>query len=928
MTRTRLAGSKTAPGPAAGSSAQPAQPAPSATAQGASPRLGAEQPPWSRGWAIAVIIALAVTAFAASCTLVWDCDVFWHLASGHWMLEHGKVLGTDPYSIDPMPEWVNVHWLFQVVIAILHKIGGFELLSIFKGVMAALTVSTFAWWLRKHVPPSWLILCGLALLITIAGRVRVRPEAFTLLLLTNTILLVDSVRRGASPLRMWWIVPMTLVWVNMHGIYILGLAVVWSAIACAAFERYVLRNSTLQGNLLTQHAISAAAVATAACLITPWPLEAAIQPLLLWTRVSGNNDFFTEGVSELYPTWKALGLFRGALALAGVTVLAMLVNFVMGIVRRRPRLPLAHVGWFVAFVFLAALAKRNVALIGPICAFLLAWHGKDILMPVRSGTFIRSKLWPAMTVLMLALAALQTAGYATEFSFRKEKAPFRFGVGLNRDEFPIDLAQWLADLPAEGDIFVADFGDASSFIYYGSVGRAKPARLLYMDGRLEAHDESRFINQHNISKELQSAASAQMVELPPSVRFVIVRHDSAGRMAALSQSQRFRLLRIDDTCACFEDTLWATRSVAKSPLPPDTQNLAQLDQPLVDSESIAGTPPRPKLWWRNNPTSLYYRRGEMLLYLGQYTQSDLRGKAPAGRYRATLLACRYLEAARTEGSYYGDIASGMLAQAFQDRAYQNYYAPGSQTPVNMDLARALRLYGQLNLNDLRDESTRRFAEQHLRTLLLAGQTDSAAAAVTRFMNNLPSGERVHPKVEYFDLRNAIQLQMQKAQDLAQQIETQDPLQRARLLTSPQIGLIDLAIAQTQAYMPVPVVADKPSAAAAARDELLFNLLLSKGQTDLARTLCGTDRVADASVRALRDALCDWADGYYDRAASALTDLCKADKSPLLHFYLADLLELTGNYDDARKALDGIQSDDAVLAGLIDRLRTRLESYSK
>lgn len=876
---------------------------------------------WSAGWMIATVAVLMLAAFASSFTKVWDSDIFWHLASGHWMLEHGKVLGTDPFSIDPKPEWVNVHWLFQLTIAALHQVGGFELLSVFKGVMAALTLGTFAFWLRKKVPPAWLILCGLGMLLTIASRIRVRPEAFTLLFLTITVLLVDSVRQGAGPRRMWWIVLMTVVWVNMHGIYILGLAVVWSAIACAAFERYVLRNTTLQGNLLTQHALSAAVVASAACLVTPWPLEAAIQPLLLWTRVSGNNDFYTYAVSELFPTWKALGNYYIPLAFAACTAAIMLVNFIMGLVGGKARLPLAHVGWFLAFVFLAALAKRNVALVGPVCGFLLAWHGKDILLDGRIAGLMRSKLWAAVTVLLIVVAVLQTASYATEMAFRRDHSPFRFGAGLNKEEFPVDLAMWLSALPAEGDVLVDDFGDASAFIYYGSVGREKPVRLLYMDGRLEAHDESRFIEQHRIHTELQKAQSARLVQLPPTVRFIIVRHDAPGPLGAMAQSpERYRLLKVDDTCACFEDKTWASRNSAGSILPGGAFNIADLDQPLVDNTYVKGTPLRPRYWWSDNPLSLNYRRGEMLLYLGQYNESDIRGQSPAGRYKATLLACRYLGAAKKEGSAFEGIDTGMLAQAFQNRAYQNYYSPGPQIPINMDLARALHLYGQMDLDKLTDESTRRFAQQHLRTLLLAGQTDSAAEAVARFMSDLPPGERVNPRAEYFDLRNAIGMQLAKARSMADQVEAKSPLEVARILTDPKIGLIDQALENAIAYKP------GNAAAAGSREDLLFELFLRKGKTGMARALCMPGCLAAPQTRALRLALCDWVDGEYERAAAALSELASGDKSPLVHFYLADLMELTGNYEAGRQALYGVSADDAVMAGVIDRLRQRLDDF--
>jgi hypothetical protein len=97
-----------------------------------------------RGWLIAAIAALAVAAAAATFTEVQNYDIFWHLASGDWMLAHGRVLATDPFSIDPLPQWVNVHWLFQVIVSSLYAAGGFAALVGLKTLLGAATVIILA----------------------------------------------------------------------------------------------------------------------------------------------------------------------------------------------------------------------------------------------------------------------------------------------------------------------------------------------------------------------------------------------------------------------------------------------------------------------------------------------------------------------------------------------------------------------------------------------------------------------------------------------------------------------------------------------------------------------------------------------------------------------------------------------------------------
>jgi len=140
-----------------------------------------------RGWVAAAVVALGIAVGAAVFTEIYNYDIFWHLASGDWMLAHGRVLGTDPFSIDPLPQWVNVHWLFQVIISALYAVGGFSALVGLKTVLAIATIVVFALACRRDAPVAWIALAGLLAvvansllgdLLLNAGRVDVAREAY------------------------------------------------------------------------------------------------------------------------------------------------------------------------------------------------------------------------------------------------------------------------------------------------------------------------------------------------------------------------------------------------------------------------------------------------------------------------------------------------------------------------------------------------------------------------------------------------------------------------------------------------------------------------------------------------------------------------------------------------------------------------------
>ena len=839
------------------------------------PAVAGDEP--RRGWLIAAVAALAIAAAAATFTEVYNYDIFWHLASGDWMLAHARVLGTDPFSIDPLPQWVNVHWLFQVIVSALYAAGGFAALVGLKTILAVATVIILAVACRRDAPPAWIVLAGLLALAALETRMRVRPESFTLLFMTATIALVESVRRGSPARRLWLLPAVMLPWVNMHGLYIWGPALFWSAAAGAAVDRRLGRS--VAGNLPTRGALLPMLAASAACLVTPWPIQAAAQPLLLWTRISGQTKAYTYGVLEFLPTWQS-GFFLGvALALVVPAGIACAINF--------RRVPVAHWLWLAAVGALAFMARRNVALTGPVCGYLLTVHGGQVIRrfiaarcahagaarPLaatkedepacrqadyrRGAEAQRSKKGRrtanVATIAAIVLALAVAAGCANELIFRMRGFGRRFGVGLYRPYYPIDIASWLGSLKARGDILCDNWGDAGTFIYF-----SRP-RGLWMDGRLEAHTLERFKSQGRIEQALRKPASASTVELPPEVRFIFVRWASRETMTAMARCQRYRLVRVDETGVCFERTDYPGRADDELP---EGDNLGGFDRPLTAPGELAGLPGNARRWWRQGPPSRYYPIGAEMLALAWRPPNAPNDPDDRLRRTAGLLAVRYLEAALAEGLYDRTTTLGMLAQAYQQRALTEDVTPGEAQPVDFCSARALYLYGQIDLGRLDDEDIRGFAEQHVDALVRARRLDAAETAAARMLRDAPA-DMPAEKLEawrklHHRLAELVRLSRQRAGD-----PPADGASRAMALASPSIGLADQAIAELRA---APPTAQGPRTAR--EKTLLGDLLLNAGQTAAARAAYAA--AGPGNLWRLR--LCDWVEGLFvgapDMPASA------------------------------------------------------------
>lgn len=819
----------------------------------------------TRVWAMIVVAALTLTGAAAGLSYVWNHDIFWHLASGEWMLDNARVLGTDPFSIDPEPQWINVHWLFQLIVAVLHRMGGFELLSVLKAALSAAALLVFALALRRRVARGWLIVCGLAMLPVMDDRLRVRPEIFTLVFLILTIVLIEHVRRGGRPERLWWLVPLMLVWANMHGLYVLGLGLVWSTVLGALVDRALGRS--VVGEILTQKALVPIVAGTVAVLISPWPVTSAAQPLLLWTRISGQTAYYTYAVAELRPGWDVFWRFPAALGLLVAAGAAMIAN--------RRAVPLAHVVWVLAFAALGGLAIRNVGLIGPVGAYLLAAHGGDLIKKLAARPRL-GRLGPIANAAAVILAGAVAVGYATGLTYRIGGTQKAFGAGLREEHYPIKTAEFLRNLSADGDVLCANFGDAGVFIYH-----CYPRRRLYMDGRLEAHSLERFIRQHRIYNALRTARTAGSVELPDEVRFIIIRSNNRQHLQALTASDRFKLIYIDPAAVCFA-RLDFPGGWARTKQLPDKPNLDQFDLPL---DVLVRQTTRRRTWYRQSVQSRRLNLGELFLSLaGPEIPSPQIDNTL--RRRCALLAMRYCLAAGTDGAADPQLAAGREAEAWAVLARLTKTAPEPVAPVDIDTARALYLFEHLDTGRLSRTDRVALALQRIRTMLQGRQLDAASEAMVEFMESLPPAQRVNPPDQYVKVRNMItdQLATSRVRLHAKNVADLPIRGRVEAMTSDDVGLVQMAIAQLR------------SAGRLSAEEtmLLGDLLLGMGRTDQARQTYDRVKLPQAEQwrLKLREALCDWAEGKLSAAANVLADLT-APHRPVAQYYHAAIGERLG-----------------------------------
>ncbi|MCD6289305.1 MAG: hypothetical protein J7M34_02285 [Anaerolineae bacterium] len=155
-------------------------------------------------------------------------DFWWHVRTGQLMLEMKHIPHVDLYTFTHFHEpWTYQAWLMEIGLYLIYRTGGAPL-TLF--VHAIVIVAGYILVQRELVR----ITHGdmpLAAVATIGGAVlgeqnwAVRPQSISFLFfgLTLSLLLRYEEKQGA---QLWWLPIIFLVWVNAHGGFIFGLALV------------------------------------------------------------------------------------------------------------------------------------------------------------------------------------------------------------------------------------------------------------------------------------------------------------------------------------------------------------------------------------------------------------------------------------------------------------------------------------------------------------------------------------------------------------------------------------------------------------------------------------------------------------------------------------------------------------------------------
>ena len=328
---------------------------------------------------IKIIVFVLILVFYASLLtykieLPVTDDMARHIKNGELILQGNfEVLYSNVYSYtEPGHPFINHHWLSGVVFYLLHQAVGWDGLVIFK-IIVLLSAFSLLFITAAKKADFWLVaFFSLPTILILIERSSLRPEIFSYLFISVFLYLLIDLEEHPERKRIFWLIPLELLWVNMHVFWSIGIMMV----AGFLLEKIILNRRNLYGNPLIKKLAFLLAALALVSFINPngtrgvfysYPRDFPI--------VIGENRSLSQYQQTVAPwTDTSVAIFKPALFL-------LALSFFFGF-RRRP------IFYFLASVATAALSfviLRGISLFGFIFLPVVSANFNGIFIKVRDS---------------------------------------------------------------------------------------------------------------------------------------------------------------------------------------------------------------------------------------------------------------------------------------------------------------------------------------------------------------------------------------------------------------------------------------------------------------------------------------------------------------------------------------------------------------
>lgn len=273
--------------------------------------------------------------------LLNDGDTFWHIRTGEWILAHGSVPRSDPFSYTFAGKpWHAHEWLAEVFYALAYRGGGWPGVILLTALAVGVAIGFVHLVARRNLSWGWAAGATFLAFYCLAPHILARPHVMGLAMLAAWSWVLLTARRAghAPPL---WTLALIALWTNLHGSVLFGLGLT----AVFAFDALV-ETPGQAPRVIREWAVFGIGAGLAA-LLNPRGLDGLLF-LLQLTRMES-----LAGVAEWMPP--SFAKLNGLQLLLGAGVLALLTRGV--------RVPLVRALLLLGMVWLTLNHQRHQMLV-------------------------------------------------------------------------------------------------------------------------------------------------------------------------------------------------------------------------------------------------------------------------------------------------------------------------------------------------------------------------------------------------------------------------------------------------------------------------------------------------------------------------------------------------------------------------------------
>jgi len=398
------------------------------------------------------------------------------------MLDTRSIPRHDPFSLfsPPMP-WPTHEWFSDVLMAAINKISGLTGVVIFFIFIISIAYSLLFKILRSNEGNIFVdILLIVLVLITSQMHWLARPHVFSLLLLIIWYYIVDSFQNDRN--NFLYLLPLVmLLWINLHGGFILGFIIIVIYIAYNLGELYISKNTDKE---LHKRRVKCLFFAAIASVLLSLANPKGFHTLLFPFEVVSNRLIMDNYGEFLSPNFHSVPFtpFRFFLLL----MIAFLGAF-------KGKLNFIELAFILIFTNMALLSSRFIPLFAIIIAPVLSKHGNIMLNNINNNfsnfivnkarvhesidKYARGYIWPIIAILVVVGLTAST------------RIKYKFDEKIK----PVDAVEFLKKEHISGNMFNDDeFGD---YIIYS----AYPQYKVFIDGRADIYGNEKIQDYLNVA---------------------------------------------------------------------------------------------------------------------------------------------------------------------------------------------------------------------------------------------------------------------------------------------------------------------------------------------------------------------------------------------------------------------------------------------